>query len=231
MMITMTNTPTITANVLFLDQNQHLTASDMEELSYEYADCQFDHLSALPRIDNHYDFIVVLAHSHDRSTVRRLHALIESEVHTNIIVASVEDNPASLFPYINNNIQGFMSLRYFKENATFVFRHMKEQALFLEPAYHSVLILEIERIKLREQPIKKLILQKEIVQEILSENEQNVLQLLLEGNNNLQIAQSLYLAPSTISTIISHLLKKMNANDRTDALVKSIRNGWVDAYR
>ncbi|WP_026691424.1 LuxR C-terminal-related transcriptional regulator [Alteribacter aurantiacus] len=230
-MITMTTAPTVTATVLFLDQLEYLAASDIEELSHEYPNVQFDHLSSLPKADNHFDFIVILAHTHDRQTVRRLEALSDSDAHTRVIVASVDDNPTSLFPYIHQPIQGFMSLGYFLESVPFVLKHMKHQPLFLEPAYHSVLIGEIERIKLREQPIRKLILQKEKVKDILTENEQNVLQLLLEGNNNLNIAQSLYLAPSTISTIISHLLKKMHANDRTDALVKSIRNGWVDAAR
>ncbi|SER99902.1 two-component system, NarL family, response regulator DegU [Salisediminibacterium halotolerans] len=58
-----------------------------------------------------------------------------------------------------------------------------------------------------------------------------MLQHILDGHNNRKIAELLYLAPSTVSTVISHLLKKLDANDRTDAMVKIIRNGWVDALR
>ncbi len=231
-MLTMTNTQTVaTPKILFLDQYEVLNKDNLDIMSQRYPHYKFDRHSALSNIGTHYTSIILLADGYERATVRKLNALIDADLQTNLLIVSESNNPSELLPYLTSDVQGLMSLRYFMENMSFVMKQTEMGTTFLEPSYHKSLVLEIERIKLREQPIKKLVLQKESLNEMLTDNEQNVLQLLLEGKNNLQISQSLYLAPSTISTIISHLLKKIEANDRTDALVTAIRNGWVDAYR
>ncbi|TMW72377.1 response regulator transcription factor [Alteribacter natronophilus] len=232
-MITMTSTSAVsTKTILFLDPEHILENSGLSQLSGTNSDYRFLHHDTYTLPTDDCEAIVFVVNGYKRETKDAIETAAEAVPGTKLFVmAPSETEPVSLFPYLMaESLTGLMSLEYFQKELDFVFRQSGASA-FLEPRFHAMLIREIERVKLKEQPIKRLVLQKEEVEGVLTMNEQNVLQLLLEGYNNIHIAQQLFLAPSTISTIISHLLKKLNASDRTDALVTSIRNGWVDAYR
>ncbi|MFB1049777.1 response regulator transcription factor [Paraliobacillus sp. JSM ZJ581] len=62
---------------------------------------------------------------------------------------------------------------------------------------------------------------------ILSNREWEVLQLLSEGYNNLDIAANLYLSDKTVKNYISSILKKLNVPDRTNAVLKAVKEEWL----
>lgn len=61
----------------------------------------------------------------------------------------------------------------------------------------------------------------------LSEREIQVLQLLVDGSSNQQIADQLYLSTETVKTHMRHLMEKLRVSDRTQAAVKAVRNRLV----
>ena len=58
---------------------------------------------------------------------------------------------------------------------------------------------------------------------VLTAREREVLGLMIEGMNNRQIAAQLSLSVHTIKAEVSHILRKMSATDRVEAVVKAIR--------
>ncbi|PYZ95848.1 hypothetical protein CR205_15810 [Alteribacter lacisalsi] len=232
-MITTPKQPeTETTDIYIFDPARLMEAKHLPELFGSYGEYKFHYEIDLPSPSSKYRTIIICASAYSKAVSDSIDRWAAQNSEGNLYVVSPsKEETSDIFPFLHNdNVSGMMSVDYLSSNFDFVIRN-SHKAPFLEPSCHRHLIHEIERVKLKEQPIKKLLLQKEKVADILTQNEQNVLQLLLEGYNNIHIAQELYLAPSTISTIISHLLKKMKASDRTDALVTSIRNGWVEAYR
>ena len=63
---------------------------------------------------------------------------------------------------------------------------------------------------------------------LYTKRECEVLQLLTDGNSNRQIAKRLKISEKTVKNHVSSLFKKMNVNDRTQAVVTAIRNNWVE---
>jgi DNA-binding NarL/FixJ family response regulator len=61
----------------------------------------------------------------------------------------------------------------------------------------------------------------------LTEREQDVLDLLVKGLNNTEIAEKLGVSPSTIKSHVSHILAKLNVDGRTEAVVLAVRHGLV----
>ena len=59
----------------------------------------------------------------------------------------------------------------------------------------------------------------------LSPREREILQLLVEGNSNSEIAEILYLSPKTIETYRSHLLKKLGISDLPGLVKFAIQQG------
>ncbi len=62
---------------------------------------------------------------------------------------------------------------------------------------------------------------------ILTRRECEVLQLMTDGRNNRSIGEALYISEKTVKNHVSNILQKMNVDDRTQAVVEAIKNGWV----
>lgn len=65
--------------------------------------------------------------------------------------------------------------------------------------------------------------------EALTEREQDVLLLLVQGLPNAEIAERLGLSERTITTHMSHILRKLHVENRTQAALFAIRHRLVDA--
>jgi two-component system, NarL family, response regulator LiaR len=61
----------------------------------------------------------------------------------------------------------------------------------------------------------------------LTEREQEVLALMVEGLNNTQIAGKLTVSSSTIKSHVSNILSKLGVASRTEAVTLALRNGLI----
>jgi DNA-binding NarL/FixJ family response regulator len=61
----------------------------------------------------------------------------------------------------------------------------------------------------------------------LSPREIEILELISRGNSNKQIARKLAISDQTVKNHITSILKKLAVNDRTEAVVYSLRQGWI----
>ncbi|NJP11236.1 MAG: response regulator transcription factor [Leptolyngbyaceae cyanobacterium RU_5_1] len=61
----------------------------------------------------------------------------------------------------------------------------------------------------------------------LTEREKDVLKLLVEGKNNTEIGEALYLSPNTVKTHIRGIMNKLAVDDRVQAAVVALRAGLV----
>jgi DNA-binding NarL/FixJ family response regulator len=61
----------------------------------------------------------------------------------------------------------------------------------------------------------------------LTERELQVLELIVGGCNNAQIAEKLYITVGTVKTHVRSILNKLCADDRTQAAVRALRSGLV----
>ncbi len=61
----------------------------------------------------------------------------------------------------------------------------------------------------------------------LSIRELEVLQLMAEGSGNKQIATDLVISEKTVKTHVSHILAKMGVSNRTSAILKAGKEGWI----
>lgn len=64
--------------------------------------------------------------------------------------------------------------------------------------------------------------------EPLTPREEDVLRLLVEGLSNKEIGQRLALTEGTVKNHVSVIIAKLQANDRTHAVVTALRRGLVE---
>lgn len=61
----------------------------------------------------------------------------------------------------------------------------------------------------------------------LTRREAEVLRLMAEGKSNKMIGEFLFISEKTVKNHVSSILQKMEVDDRTQAVINSIKNGWV----
>ena len=64
-------------------------------------------------------------------------------------------------------------------------------------------------------------------EEALTEREIDVLRLVVLGNRNRDIANRLFISEETVKTHIKHILEKLGASDRTQAIMVAARRGII----
>jgi DNA-binding NarL/FixJ family response regulator len=65
-------------------------------------------------------------------------------------------------------------------------------------------------------------------EETLSPRETEVLRLVSDGNRNQDIAVKLFISEETVKIHVRHILEKLNASDRTQAVAIALRRGIIE---
>lgn len=61
----------------------------------------------------------------------------------------------------------------------------------------------------------------------LTDREIEILQLLADGLNNIDIAEKLSVSQHTVKAHICNILQKLSVDDRTQAVARAMRQGWI----
>ena len=64
-------------------------------------------------------------------------------------------------------------------------------------------------------------------EETLTEREIEILQQIAEGNGNRDIADKLFISEGTVKVHVKHIMEKLGANDRTQAITIAVRRGII----
>jgi DNA-binding NarL/FixJ family response regulator len=63
--------------------------------------------------------------------------------------------------------------------------------------------------------------------EPLTEREREVLQHIAGGNRNRDIADRLFISEETVKVHVKHIMEKLGASDRTEAVAIAVRRGII----
>jgi DNA-binding NarL/FixJ family response regulator len=95
----------------------------------------------------------------------------------------------------------------------------REQAIYLDPNIARQVIRQLQ------PPLQPSQSDRSIGQ--LSERELEILQLIVDGKSNPEIAAHLYLSISTVKTNIRSIMNKLAVSDRVQAAVVALRSGLI----
>ena len=102
------------------------------------------------------------------------------------------------------------------------------KAYLLKDVGREVLLQTIQAVHKGQMPVSPEIgakLAGRIVYGQLSEREEAVLHLMVRGMSNREIAGALFIAESTVKFHVTHILGKLNAEDRTQAVITALKRG------
>ena len=159
---------------------------------------------------------------------------------TQVIILTTYDTDDLVFEGIKAGARGYLLKDATGETLVEAIRGVMRGESRLDPGVARKVLSEFQRLAVQATPgparwpapepqgeHEKSEREKFII-EPLTPREKEVLHLLVEGLSNKEIGTRLHLTEGTIKNYVSAIIAKLQANDRTHAVVTALRHGLVD---
>jgi len=145
---------------------------------------------------------------------------------TAIVVLATEEDEDALFESIKAGAAAFVLKDIAPEDLVMVIRrvvageYLINDKVFSRPAVASRVLKEFRELAVYGQEAAPIFAP-------LSPREVEILDNIAQGMTNKQVAYTLSISEQTVKNHMSSILRKLSVNDRTQAVVYAMRQGWI----
>ncbi|MGM0420356.1 MAG: response regulator [Bacillota bacterium] len=173
-----------------------------------------DGLEAVAMVREHVPDLVLLDLNMPRMNgINAISKIKEFNPEIKIIILTIHDDEEYIYKVTSAGAEGFLQ----KDITSDELKEAIERVLDGETVFPRSIVEDIETQDVEGKDYK----------EILSKREYEVLGLLARGMSNREIAEELYISEKTVKNHVSNILRKLDVNDRTQAVIKSLKHGLV----
>ena len=143
-----------------------------------------------------------------------------------IVVLSTEEDEDALFEAIKAGAAAFILKDIAPEDLVMIIRrvvageYLINDKVFCKPAVASRVLKEFRELAVYGQEAAPIFAP-------LSPREVEILDNIAQGMTNKQVAYALSISEQTVKNHMSSILRKLSVNDRTQAVVYAMRQGWI----
>lgn len=157
--------------------------------------------------------------------------LLQENPDLKIIILSIHEDESYVTHALQTGAQGYLLKEMDTESLMEAIKVVYDGGSYLHPKVTHNLVQEYRKlVKSNESTASVAEIEHRKPLHLLTKRECQVLQLLSEGQSNRKIAETLVISEKTVKNHVSNILQKMDVNDRTQAVVTAIRNGWVEVF-
>ncbi|HLR70541.1 MAG TPA: response regulator transcription factor [Pseudogracilibacillus sp.] len=191
-----------------------------------------DGLEAKEIVDEHQPDIVLMdINMPEMNGIEATKELLQNNDELKIIILSIHEDESYVTHALQTGAQGYLLKEMDTESLMEAIKVVYEGGSYLHPKVTHNLVHEYRKlVKTKEKNINSNEIEYRKPLHLLTKRECQVLQLLSEGQSNRKIAETLVISEKTVKNHVSNILQKMDVNDRTQAVVTAIRNGWVEVF-
>ena len=139
---------------------------------------------------------------------------------TAIIILTAYDDPQYVLGLLEAGAAGYLLKSARGRDVVAAIRAVREGESVLHPSIIAMLLKRAMGLQVSEDKPRS--------KESLTEREIEVLKLAAQGMSNKEIAENLSVTVRTVKAHISNLFAKMDVASRTEAILKAVREGWLD---
>jgi two-component system response regulator DegU len=153
-----------------------------------------------------------------------------------VIILSIHDDESYVFETLRKGATGYLLKDMEAESLTNAIRTVAEGHAYIHPKVTGKLINQLRRMTYLDEigATSGAAASRETVTKLipkgnnpLTRREAEVLRLMAEGKSNKTIGENLFISEKTVKNHVSSILQKMEVDDRTQAVISSIKFGWV----
>src|SRR5699024_2120921 len=174
------------------------------------------------------DVILMDINMTDVNGIEATTQLVEQFPDIKVVILSIHDDKSYVTHALKTGAQGYLLKEMDPESLMEAIRVVYEGGSYLHPKVTHNLVEEYRRLTVGDPFSSKAPIEHRKPLHLLTKRECEVLQLLSEGQSNRTVSETLEISEKTVKNHVSNILQKMNVNDRTQAVVTAIRNGWVE---
>ncbi|WP_096156592.1 response regulator [Bacillus sp. FJAT-45066] len=193
-----------------------------------------DGIEALDLMEKHMPDVVIMdINMPQMNGVEATQKLVEAYPEAKVIVLSIHDDENYVTHVLKTGARGYLLKDMDADALVDAVKIVAEGGSYLHPKVTHNLVKEYRRLSegiasgggvglaYKQVEIRRPL-------HLLTRRECEVLQLLADGQSNKTIGETLYISEKTVKNHVSNILQKMNVNDRTQAVIVAIKNGWVE---
>ena len=145
---------------------------------------------------------------------------------TGVIVLSTSEDEEDLFASIRSGAAAFILKDVARDDLVEIIRRVAagefliNDKVFSKPAVASRVLKEFRELAVYGQEAQPIFAP-------LSPREVEILDNIAQGMTNKQVAYALSISEQTVKNHMSSILRKLAVNDRTQAVVYAMRQGWI----
>jgi DNA-binding NarL/FixJ family response regulator len=147
---------------------------------------------------------------------------------TQVIILTTYDTDDLVFEGIKAGARGYLLKDASSESLVEAIRGVVRGESQLDPGVARKVLGEFQRLAAEPPAPASQDTADDLLIEPLTPREEEVLELLVEGLSNREIGARLHLTEGTVKNYVSAIIAKLQANDRTHAVVTALRRGLVD---
>ncbi|MDR6553616.1 response regulator transcription factor [Paenibacillus qinlingensis] len=153
-----------------------------------------------------------------------------------VIILSIHDDESYVFETLRKGASGYLLKDMEAESLINAIRSVVAGHAYIHPKVTGKLINQLRRMTylddagvvgtgtgVKDSALKYI----HNTNSPLTKREAEVLRLMAEGKSNKLIGEFLYISEKTVKNHVSSILQKMEVDDRTQAVIIAIKNGWV----
>ncbi|NRD76682.1 response regulator transcription factor [Bacillus sp. BRMEA1] len=180
--------------------------------------------------EHHPDVVIMDINMPQMNGIEATRELIEQFPNTKVIILSIHDDENYVTHALKTGASGYLLKEMDADALIEAVRVVAEGGSYLHPKVTHNLVNEYRKLAAGVSRGGGYVQTVEIRRplHLLTRRECEVLQMLADGKSNRGIGEALYISEKTVKNHVSNILQKMNVNDRTQAVVVAIKNGWVE---
>ncbi len=223
----------MTTKIIIIDDHQLFREGVKRILEFEPS---FDVLAegddgahALHLVEEHQPDVVLMdINMPETNGVEATKELLEKYPETKVIILSIHDDESYVSHALKTGALGYLLKEMDSDALIEAVKVVAKGGSYIHPKVTHKLVAEYRR--LANTQTNPGFTQSEVRRplHLLTRRECEVLQMLADGKSNRNIGEELFISEKTVKNHVSNILQKMNVNDRTQAVVTAIKNGWVE---
>ncbi len=155
------------------------------------------------------------------SGIELVRKLLKKEKGVAVVILTVKEDDDTVFEAFRAGALGYLLKTSTPQDVIEAIRLAEKGEAKITPRIASKVLEDFRRVREEEE-----IDDSEMY--VLSDREQEILDLVAQGLRNKEIANRLSIAEKTVKNHVSNILKALQVNSRTEAAMKAVRSRMVD---
>lgn len=177
---------------------------------------------------NHYRPDAVLMEVNQPIKMGSMQELLQQFPFSKVLIFSIVDNFSCVAQAIKGGASCYMLKKLDSTSIGSAIKTVVNGGFYLHPKVTKDFLAAFSKLDVNEN--RGNFLQTEVRRpyHLLTARESAVLQLLADGHSNRSLGEVLEISKKTVKNHVSSIFRKMDVQDRTQAVVTALKNGWVE---